>query len=819
MGKRIILVVFCMMALLAGTISVGAVQDLGWDGAAGEAQFLENADDGDASPKENGNGAEDWQLNGIGFSHLGVTFTLDHVSQAQEATAVITSEEDETIAVELPISITSASQEFRLSFPAGVFLPPGSHILTVRGQDGGSVSGSGYLRKCYMSSEVLDYDAYPMQFEADYSPYKKGLIKKAVAEVGFAEYEGVVGEDGIVIPYPRQEIGAKVVVTLSDGYGCEITYEDTIENENLDLSDLVAYGDSVRVPHYLPYWGIYPERRVAVNIGGNVYYGEYGGEPSNPKIAVTYPPQQAGAKIDIWMESKNGSVSDVKTVAVKACDYEGLDLMEDFLIFARPTCFKEKITANFEGQRPTLMRIWIGSQKYEGKVQADGSFEITYPYQEDGTKMILEATDAHGCSEKTSVKVRNDLAGEKPDFDVEQISTVKVYDCLAPGIRLCVEVNGKVYYSEYTKKKNGEEFDDEDDIRYFFYDTYKDVEIVYPYQKPGTTITVWYEMKNGSRTPKVSYEIPKRKVDIKIKQITATYAKLQFGVVQAYFKKKWRNLYGSDMKRVYAYVNGTGKAYQSDRYGRNIKYKAKVGDSIKFVAEDTEGYTYEATGKVINIPPKIKINDITSSDTKVTGKTNKNADVTLQIGKKKYKTKSKKDGSFSVKIKPQKPKTKIKVTVKTQEGYHGSKTCKVKMAKGYISILKIVYRSSKSVACKITGAAKGDVVEVKIGAKTYTKKITSAKKTQKLTISIGSHSAGENITATYYDRYHHKKSYVKSMVYLGDTIYVGMTEQEVVLTTWGKPVRKNDYGSFKQWVFVAGRTTLYVYIRMSGTLW
>ncbi len=81
-----------------------------------------------------------------------------------------------------------------------------------------------------------------------------------------------------------------------------------------------------------------------------------------------------------------------------------------------------------------------------------------------------------------------------------------------------------------------------------------------------------------------------------------------------------------------------------------------------------------------------------------------------------------------------------------------------------------------------------------------------------MTIPIEAGAAGQKIKLTYLDKYKNKKGSFSSMVYLGNTIYVGMSSSDVVLTTWGKPIRRNSYGSMQQWIFKSGSTVLYVYI-------
>ena len=41
-----------------------------------------------------------------------------------------------------------------------------------------------------------------------------------------------------------------------------------------------------------------------------------------------------------------------------------------------------------------------------------------------------------------------------------------------------------------------------------------------------------------------------------------------------------------------------------------------------------------------------------------------------------------------------------------------------------------------------------------------------------------------------------------------------MSAHNATLTTWGKPVRRNDWGTgYKQWVFESAYSTLYAYIK------
>lgn len=109
---------------------------------------------------------------------------------------------------------------------------------------------------------------------------------------------------------------------------------------------------------------------------------------------------------------------------------------------------------------------------------------------------------------------------------------------------------------------------------------------------------------------------------------------------------------------------------------------------------------------------------------------------------------------------------------------------------------------------------KGDKLKIKIGSRTYTKKLKSNKKKQKISIKIKKAAAGSKIKITLFDKYGAKKGAESGMVYYGNSIYVGMSARNAELTTWGRPVRRNNWGTgYEQWVFESANSTVYAYIK------
>lgn len=774
-----------------------------------------------------------WTLRSLNFSHTQVSFELSGVERAQKATAVITSmDEEDDFEVSIDFRIKSAIESFELELPEDTFLlAEKEYQLTIYDQYGGEISDSEYLNKCLV--QVNRIGAFPNQIEAVIGEYSK--VTKATAEVEFQEYEGTITDDNrIVIPYPRQEMGVKIEVTFSDEYGCEEKYTETVANKELNCPSVsvfptaaMMYRDSLEF-----------DERFGVKIGEEVYYSDYGCKQTDKWGAVVvYPTQKAGTVIEIWVENKAGCVSFTKEYSVIPCDLKDCS----FDVTAYPAQLQGKVSANAKGQIPTKAAVVIGSKKYEAAVKSNGTFAISYPRQNDNAKINLQLLDAHGCSLSNQVAVKNDLSNSKyavgNNIYVDDISLSSITGKSIAGARLCVQIGSKIYYSAYGKNTAG------------YNSTLK---VTYPKQKAGTKVKVWYEMQNTSKTQTIDIPIPQRFLDIYIRKMTATNALIFLGDGYIKFNGK---LYDSELyiDKMYVTVNGKKSAevkigsfsgevdeydmddyeddddddydFEDDEYyyyieddegdkikGHRIDFSAKVGDTVQFVLTDKDGYIYTYSKKVPNIEPDIYIDNVDTSSKKISGETSSGASVTIKVGKKKFTTKAGKKGNFSIKIKPQKPGTKITVSVKTKEGYTGKETFKIKKPKGSIDLTKYVYRDSTSLSCKITNASKGDKIIVKIGSKTFTKKITSNKKKQNVKISIKPESAGQKITLTFYDKYKNKKGSATSMVYIGKTIYVGMSISDVVLTTWGKPVRKNSYGGMLQWIFKDSYSTLYVYI-------
>lgn len=125
------------------------------------------------------------------------------------------------------------------------------------------------------------------------------------------------------------------------------------------------------------------------------------------------------------------------------------------------------------------------------------------------------------------------------------------------------------------------------------------------------------------------------------------------------------------------YISGNSK--NPGKYVKNIDLKAgtyylKIYD--KYDNDDTGKYSLQVTAK--NLLPTLTVNEIKSTSTKITGKTEKNALVTVSVGNKSYQNKANSKGDFSIPISKQKVGTYMKISAK---GIYGTTSKTVKVSK------------------------------------------------------------------------------------------------------------------------------------------
>ena len=381
----------------------------------------------------------------------------------------------------------------------------------------------------------------------------------------------------------------------------------------------------------------------------------------------------------------------------------------------------------------------------------------------------------------------------------------KTYDEVVKGCRIAVKIGSTVYYSDYATSEMQKVF------------------VTYPKQKSGQKIEVWYEIEDAAQSPVFRTNIPTREYEISANVRTSSISGKVEGMDEdenmcdytIYVKVGGKEYKCQQKRRVEDYYDEDDPDSWPFSYDFTCNFPIqKVGSSIEVIVRDNQDYEFTESFVMKNIKPSLTFRKLDTSSTKIEGSTVAKSKLTIKIGKKKYAGKANKKGNFSFKIKPQKAGTKIVVSVVSPEGYTNTKTGKISKTYGYPELTRYIYRTSTSAKITVIGGNKKDKLKVSIGGKTYTKKLKSNKRRQKITLKIRKPKTGAKIKITLYDRFGKKKDSCTSKVYIGNRIYVGMSAKDAVLTTWGAPVRRNNWGTGTlQWVFESGSSTLYAYIR------
>lgn len=772
----------------------------------------------DITVKAEGVGAETWNFSNISFGHKKVSFSLSGVGSAQKATAVILDNSTDDVLFELPFDITSATQNFSLDISSGYLKGGSTYKIFIKDSENNVTDTKNtqcYDHEFYLYPRGNDY-CYPLCYVGTIK-LEDGLHINVKAEVGFKEYNGTIDSEGnVYIEYPKQDVGTIVNITYYDDYECSRTFQRTVEDKSFGFPVIKAFHDSIEL---LCYEKLSSDERLCVMSDGKVYYSSYGctgGSEEYTKV-ITFPDTTA-SNVQVWLESKYGSESEKKSYEVIDCE---LDKCKYDVQAYRAKAIGN-VTANSSGDKPSKAMVEIQGQKYFGDVNYDGSFVIYYPEQMNYSDIDITFIDRHNCTCTISRMVTNSLEGKSVNvqYVLPSQTTVTGVD---EGARLVAKIGEQIYYSDYATKTGT-------------------VTVTYPQQSVGTPIVMWYEKENSSKSKETTHTVFEGAYSATMTAKTTN----SFGIIG--IGDIFDDDYNGTIVSAYVMIGDNkydctitekkasegNEVYDSDDYededdeeagtfylaaGKYYEYKVnypvqELGKKVVLYFVDSNGITQTVEKTLENVPPAIKLDSINSSSTKVSGTTAANANVTIKVGNKTYNCRTNANGNFSQKIKTQKSGTKVKISVVSDEGYYNEKTTKIKKAQGWIELNKYVYKDTKTVSCYITNGKKGDKIKVKVGNKTYTTKIKKSKKHQTVKIKISSKSAGSSVSLTLTDKFGKKKDSYKDIVYYGDKIYVGMSASNALLTTWGQPIRKNDYGlGFEQWVYQSGSTTLYVYVR------
>lgn len=736
------------------------------------------------------------EVSSVRIGHSMLSFNISGAAREQTATACIADKNENPI-MEIPFNITANTMDVSLSFPDGKTLPSERYMLTVKSSDG-QVTDS---KECTVSEHIFwgKAEAYPKKMIIETDDDNNILY----ATVGFNDYTAVKDASGkYVIEYPTQAKGTKITLHWEDIGGCSDTYTYNVsEGKDLGISPKV-FRDTLSVS-YSSYSNTY---RAAVQIGDKTYYSEYGLSYSDkPKAIITYPTIDSKiSEVNFWMENmETGAISDKRTIKIESCKLNDCFNDDSNSSIYGPTKTTEILKTNRYGQNITKVATIVNGKEYSATVDASGKYVLEYPKKEHGDKMDLIFSDKHGCTYKKSVTIRNSFS----NFNLDLRAYSNKAFCKMPTYYTNEEVTLYAQIGSNIYKSNTVITDSRDD---------RCIKIEYPVQKPDTPITFWVEIESGSTSSKVTQKVENRKYVIKVEKKDARTSSLKGSIdVRTYSSSAMDTVYEGSY-RIKAKIGD--KEYDATIDGSSFELKyplQKVGTVINLTFEDVDGYV--TTGKVTleNLDTQLKIKSLNSYDKMIMGTATAGAKIKVKVGGKTLSATANNSGAYKINLKKTyKSGTKIKVSVTSAEGYTKSKTITVSKPTGDVDLKSYVYRTSSSVPVKISGAHVGDTVTVTVGGKSYKKKITKSATNQSLLVKTGKHSAGSKIKVVYADKYGTVKDRTSDMVYYGNKIYIGMSEKNALLTTWGRPAHRNYYGFGPiQWVFYSGNTTLYVYVQ------
>lgn len=729
------------------------------------------------SANENSN-ASNWELSSIYLKHTYASFRISNVEEKQDAKLVITDSESDKVLIEQKFSINNSVEDITVNFDNNIYLESGNYDVSVK--DMKNNESYKYSKQLYAHSFYISSKAYPNGIELEDDALSKNESYHVTVSVNFKEYNvDIVDNNPVYLEYPTQPLGTIISIKCYDDYGCESKRTAEVENEYLSTGSFSARKNALY--EIMP---VYSENeRIVAEVEGKLYYSDYGIKSYDYCTEmITYPKVSDNTEsIRVWVESKNGSKSNVKEIEIEECS--GFQYESNVLAFpcrAEGTIKKDE----YRDSVPVMIKTIVNNQEYSSNITSDGKFILDYPRQKDNYEMTFTIEDQHGC--QITYK-RNILNTEDTHENGITALLSRAYAEVYKNVRIAVQINDKIYYSDYAKSKESV------------------VSVSYPKQKAGQNIKVWYENINTSKSKEYNTTIENREYYFSANVRTSSL----IGEIETEGDNLSYNIFVRVKDKEYpcSFTNKRKTKF-------SCKYpKQKVGTKVQIIVRDTDGYEHIEQFAIKNIKPKLKVNNVYSSDVRLTGKTISKSKITVKIGKKKYKGKAKSNGKFSIKIKSHRTGTKGKISVMTPEGYYTSKNIRISKAYGYTELASEVYKTSTKAKLKVVGGRKGDKIKLKIGNKVYTKKIKSNKNNQKVLFKITKHTAGSKIKITLTDKFGKKKSTETDMVYYGTSIYVGMSTRDILLTTWGYPTLKNDWGSFEQWVFESGNSILYVYIK------
>lgn len=285
---------------------------------------------------------------------------------------------------------------------------------------------------------------------------------------------------------------------------------------------------------------------------------------------------------------------------------------------AYPNCFEGQLSWSSTKGMALKLTANIGFKDYEGIIDEDGNAKLEYPVQEVGTIINFKVYDDFGC-EYTFDKTVKDVAFSDNDLKAWYTGiSIPAYARLDKTERICAEVDGTIYFSEYgaASASTMEE----------------SMILTYP-STTADTITYWYESQYGSRSEEKTLQINSCEL-YNCEYNTNAYQFKATGTVQANSK---------DQKPTKVKVTLGEKEYSTNitEDGTfSLSYPSQQDYAeLELLFEDEHGCSYGLKESVYNdlayTSPEIDDEYVLPTKTTITN-IRKDVRLVAQIGKNKY---------------------------------------------------------------------------------------------------------------------------------------------------------------------------------------
>ncbi|MBT2757429.1 transglycosylase SLT domain-containing protein [Mesobacillus foraminis] len=348
-------------------------------------------------------------------------------------------------------------------------------------------------------------------------------------------------------------------------------------------------------------------------------------------FTVNIPVQKAGTQLTITYKDMLNAES--PATAIKVMDKTPPSILTINTI----TNKSKEVTGKTEAN--ATVTLSVAGKSYIKAADKYGTYKIAIPVQNTGTVLSLTVKDiAKNSSAVKKVKVVR-AAPNIPVVNKVSNKAAAVTGKTEANATVTVSVAGKNYSKQADK-----------------YGNYK---VSIPVQNTGTSLSVTAKDSKG-------------KVSIARKAAIVRAAPNMPGVNKV--SNKTTTVTGKTEAFATVKVSIAGKSYskKADKYG-NYKVTIPVqnaGTSLSVTAKDSKGHTSAArTLKISRVAPNMPtVNKVKSTSAAVSGKTEKNAKVTVKIGTKTYTAKANAYGNYKVSIPKQKAGKKLSVTAKDAKG-------------------------------------------------------------------------------------------------------------------------------------------------------